>query len=58
MLFRSMMKASIPMLMPESPPIGKMDLEAWSTLQQSLLDLEFLKKEQDLTTIFTNEFVE
>ncbi|ASA24811.1 ABC transporter substrate-binding protein [Paenibacillus donghaensis] len=54
----NMMKASIPMLQPESPPLGKMDLEAWSTLQQSLLDLDFLKKEQDLSTLFTNEFLE
>ncbi|ULO08175.1 ABC transporter substrate-binding protein [Paenibacillus sp. 19GGS1-52] len=54
----NMMKASIPMLQPDSPPLGKMELEAWSTLQQSLLDLDFLKKEQDLSKVFTNEFVE
>lgn len=54
----NMMNASIPMLLPDSPPLGKMDLKAWETLQQSLLNLDFLKKEQDLNQLFTNEFIE
>jgi NitT/TauT family transport system substrate-binding protein len=54
----SMMKASIPMLQPENLPLGKMDLAAWDTLQKSLMELKFLKKEQDLKQVFTNQFIE
>jgi NitT/TauT family transport system substrate-binding protein len=53
----SMMKASIPMLQPENLPLGKMDLAAWDILQKSLMELKFLKKEQDLKQVFTNQFI-
>jgi NitT/TauT family transport system substrate-binding protein len=55
---KSMMKASIPLLQPDNLPLGKMDTEAWETLQKSLIDLKFLKKEQDLKHVFTNQFIE
>lgn len=54
----NMMKASIPMLQPDLPPLGTMDAEAWTTLQTNLMDLGFLKKEQVIEEIFTNEFIE
>ncbi|WP_141502802.1 ABC transporter substrate-binding protein [Paenibacillus luteus] len=54
----SMMKASIPLLEPENLPLGKMDTEAWDVLQKNLIELDFLKKEQKLDDVFTNEFIE
>ncbi|MNJ72626.1 hypothetical protein D3C77_693070 [compost metagenome] len=53
-----MMKASIPLLEPENLPLGKMDEGAWDTLQDNLLELTFVKKEQDLKGVFTNDFLE
>ncbi|MFS0725496.1 ABC transporter substrate-binding protein [Paenibacillus sp. 1P07SE] len=54
----NMMNASIPLLQPDFRPLGKMEESAWETLQASLMELEFLKKEQDLSEVFTNEFLE
>ncbi|WP_139996484.1 ABC transporter substrate-binding protein [Paenibacillus paridis] len=54
----SMMKASIPLLEPENLPLGKMDTEAWDVLQKNLIELDFLKKEQNLDDVFSNEFIE
>lgn len=54
----NMMKASVPLLQPDNLPLGKMDSAAWETLQKSLIDLKFLKKEQSLKDVFTNEFLE
>jgi NitT/TauT family transport system substrate-binding protein len=54
----NMMKASIPMLQPDRLPLGSMDIEAWETLQDSLINMEFLKKEQPLEDMYTNEFLE
>ncbi len=54
----AMMKASIPLLEPDKLPLGKMDTEAWDVLQKSLIDLKFLKKEQDLDKVFTNDYIE
>ncbi|MCM3203707.1 ABC transporter substrate-binding protein [Paenibacillus illinoisensis] len=54
----SMMNASIPLLEPENLPLGKMESEAWDVLQQNLIDLEFLKIEQNLEDVFSNEFIE
>ena len=54
----NMMNASIPLLQPDNRPLGKMEESAWETLQESLMELEFLKESQDLSTIFTNEFLE
>ncbi|WP_340026325.1 ABC transporter substrate-binding protein [Paenibacillus sp. FSL K6-1096] len=53
----SMMKASIPLLEPEKLPLGSMDEDAWKTLQENLIDLKFVKKEQDLGALFTNEYL-
>jgi len=54
----NMMKASVPLLQPQNLPLGKMDAEAWSTLQDSLMGLGFLKNAQTMEDIFTNEFIE
>ncbi|MBW4082567.1 ABC transporter substrate-binding protein [Paenibacillus sp. S150] len=54
----NMMKASIPLLVPDQLPLGSMEEEAWDTLQKSLIELDFLKKEQDLKALFTNEYLE
>ncbi|WP_424767675.1 ABC transporter substrate-binding protein [Paenibacillus sp. sgz302251] len=54
----NMMNASIPLLDPEKTPLGKMDMAAWEDLQKSLIDLGFLKSEQNLEQVFTNEFIE
>ncbi len=54
----NMMKASIPLLQPDNTPLGKMELEAWEKLQENLLELDFLKEEQDLNAVFTNEFLQ
>ncbi|CAM4299569.1 ABC-type nitrate/sulfonate/bicarbonate transport system substrate-binding protein [Paenibacillus endophyticus] len=54
----SMMNASIPLLEPENLPLGKMQTDAWDVLQKNLIDLGFLKKEQNLDDVFTNEFIE
>jgi ABC-type nitrate/sulfonate/bicarbonate transport system substrate-binding protein len=53
----SMMKASIPLLEPEKLPLGSMDEAAWETLQQNLIDLDFVKKQQDIGSLFTNEYL-
>lgn len=52
-----MMKASIPLLDPEKLPLGSMDEASWETLQKNLVELGFVKKEQDLGGLFTNEFL-
>ncbi|QSF46368.1 ABC transporter substrate-binding protein [Paenibacillus tianjinensis] len=54
----AMMKASIPLLEPEQLPLGSTEEEAWDTLQKSLIELGFVKKEQDLKSLFTNEYLE
>jgi NitT/TauT family transport system substrate-binding protein len=54
----NMMKASIPLLQPEKLPLGKMELDSWSSLQDSLIDLKFLKEKQKLEDTFTNQFLE
>lgn len=54
----NMMKASIPMLQPDKLPLGKMDAKEWETLQKSLMELNFLKTEQPLENVFTNQFIE
>ncbi|WP_405105116.1 ABC transporter substrate-binding protein [Paenibacillus sp. FSL K6-1217] len=53
----NMMKASIPLLDPEKLPLGSMDEAAWETLQKNLVELGFVKKEQDTGGMFTNEFL-
>ncbi|WP_151737635.1 ABC transporter substrate-binding protein ['Paenibacillus yunnanensis' Narsing Rao et al. 2020] len=54
----NMMKASVPLLEPEKLPLGSMDEAEWETLQQNLIDLDFVSKEQDLGALFTNEYLE
>lgn len=53
-----MMKASIPLLEADKGPLGQMEESQWSTLQDSLIDVGFLKKKQDLASAFTNEFIQ
>jgi NitT/TauT family transport system substrate-binding protein len=53
----AMMKASIPLLKPDSAAIGTMTATKWSELQQLLLDGHFLQKPVDINRAFTNEFI-
>ncbi|MFC3801183.1 ABC transporter substrate-binding protein [Cohnella sp. GCM10012308] len=53
-----MMNASIPLLEADKGPLGLMEESEWSTLQDSLIDIGFLKKKQDLPVAFTNEFIQ
>ncbi|UHA61373.1 ABC transporter substrate-binding protein [Metabacillus litoralis] len=53
----SMMKASVPLLQPEKSPLGKMDESEWNYLQENLLNLGFLKEEQNINDVFTNDFI-
>jgi len=54
----NMMLSSVPLLKPENLPLGKMDGSAWESLQESLLELEFLKSPQNVEDAYTNEFLE
>ncbi|WP_080832724.1 ABC transporter substrate-binding protein [Cohnella massiliensis] len=54
----AMMNASIPLLEADKAPLGQMEESEWSALQTSLLDVGFLKEEQDLPAAFTNEFIQ
>ncbi|MBU2954789.1 ABC transporter substrate-binding protein [Marinobacter sp. F3R08] len=54
----AMMKASIPLLAPEQPPLGNMTEMAWQDLQEQLLSLGFLDEKQELGDVYTNEFLE
>ncbi|WP_407267734.1 ABC transporter substrate-binding protein [Radiobacillus sp. PE A8.2] len=53
----AMMNASVPLLRPESTPLGNMDESEWASLQDNLLQLEFLTEKQDLSDVFTNDFI-
>ncbi|CAI6086153.1 ABC transporter substrate-binding protein [Cohnella rhizoplanae] len=53
-----MMNASIPLLEADKSPLGSMEDSEWNTLQDSLIDVGFLRKKQDLSTAFTNEFIQ
>jgi ABC-type nitrate/sulfonate/bicarbonate transport systems, periplasmic components len=53
-----MMNASIPLLEADKGPLGLMEESEWSTLQDSLIDVGFMKKKQTLSEAFTNEFIQ
>lgn len=53
-----MMNASIPLLEADEGPLGLMEESEWNTLQDSLIDVGFLKKKQDLSKAYTNEFIQ
>lgn len=54
----NMMKASVPLLLPEKLPLGGMETGEWDTLQSSLMELEFMTSEQTIEDVFTNQFLE
>lgn len=53
----AMMKASIDLLVPQQLPLGKMETREWETLQRLLLDMGFMKEQQDISRVYTNEFL-
>jgi NitT/TauT family transport system substrate-binding protein len=54
---RAMMNASIPLLRPKQPPLGKMEVDEWRSLHDQLLALGFLKHPVDINAAYTNRFV-
>jgi len=53
----AMMKESIPLLQPDSHPIGSMDPALWAAMQASLLQSGLMKKSVDLDKTFTTKFI-
>lgn len=53
----AMMKASIPLLKPDSQPIGSMEMARWESLQTMLVQGGFLKAPIDLSNTFTTQFL-
>jgi NitT/TauT family transport system substrate-binding protein len=49
----AMMKASVPLLEPDSKPLGYMDAAGWSSAQKLLLDAGFQKQPVDIAKAFT-----
>jgi NitT/TauT family transport system substrate-binding protein len=49
----AMMKASVPLLTPDSKPVGYMDEAGWSSAQKLLLQAGFQKQPVDVTQAFT-----
>jgi NitT/TauT family transport system substrate-binding protein len=49
----AMMKASVPLLEPDSKPLGFMDAAGWSSAQQLLLGAGFQKEPVDVAKAFT-----
>jgi ABC-type nitrate/sulfonate/bicarbonate transport system substrate-binding protein len=54
---KAMMNASIPLLRPKQPPLGKMEVDEWRSLHDQLLALGFLKQSVDIDQAFTNRFL-
>jgi NitT/TauT family transport system substrate-binding protein len=54
---RAMMNASIPLLRPNQPPLGKMEVDEWRSLHDQLVALGFLKHPVDLDQAYTNRFL-
>jgi NitT/TauT family transport system substrate-binding protein len=54
---KAMMNASIPLLRPKQPPLGKMEVDEWRSLRDQLLALGFLKQSVDVDQAFTNRFL-
>src|SRR5271170_7238935 len=53
----AMMKASLPLLTPDSQPVGWMDAANWSATQKLLVDAGFQKTPVDIGKAFTVEFL-
>src|ERR1700729_2161985 len=53
----AMMKASLPLLQPDSQPVGWMDAANWSAAQKLLVDAGFQKAPVDISKAFTVEFL-
>jgi len=53
----AMVKASIPLLKPDSKPVGYMDQAAWASAQDLLIGAGFQKAPVDLTKAFTTKFM-
>lgn len=53
----TMMKDSIPLLKPDAQPIGSMQLGNWTSLQNLLIQGNFLKGPLDLSKAFTTKFL-
>jgi NitT/TauT family transport system substrate-binding protein len=54
---RAMMNASIPLLRPKQPPLGKMEVDEWRSLHDQLLALGFLKRPVEIDQAYTNRFL-
>lgn len=52
-----MLQASIPLLKPDSKPLGWMDLAKWQEIEQLLKSQGFLRTDVDVTQVFTDKFV-
>ena len=52
----AMMKASAPLLKPDSKPVGFMDEAGWSSAQKLLLAAQFQKQAVDVAKAFTTKF--
>ena len=52
----AMMKASAPLLKPDSKPVGFMDEAGWSSAQKLLLAAQFQKQPVDVAKAFTTKF--
>ena len=51
----AMMKASVPLLQPDSKPFGYMDEAGWSSAQKLLLAAGFQKQSVDVAKAFTTQ---
>jgi ABC-type nitrate/sulfonate/bicarbonate transport system substrate-binding protein len=54
----AMMKASVPLLKPDSKPFGAMDAEGWSAAQDLLLQAGFQKSRVEIAKAFTTKFLQ
>ena len=52
------MKASIPLVKPDSNPVGFMDDATWRSIQTLLLEQGFMKNAVEIDKTFTTEFVQ
>lgn len=52
----AMVKASVPLIKPDSAPIGSMDEKGWTTAQKLLLEAGFQKQPVDILKAFTTKY--
>jgi ABC-type nitrate/sulfonate/bicarbonate transport system substrate-binding protein len=52
------LEAMIPLINPPGTPLGMMDIRVWEQSQAILLEQQALTEPMDLTTVFTNDFLE